>query len=186
VNTARGGVSREDSGRRLVLLRHAKSDWPDGPDHERPLAGRGRRDAPAVGRWLAESGFVPDAVVCSTALRARQTWELVAGALAETALRPPGRSRVPAVRFEPRVYEASVLSLLMLVREFEPQWRTVLLVGHNPGLAELTIGLTGSDTEPRAFPTAFVAVVGLPGAWAEAAQGEGRLLAHTAPAELRR
>jgi phosphohistidine phosphatase len=90
------------------------------------------------------------------------------------------------VRFEPRVYEASVLSLLMLVREFEPQWRTVLIVGHNPGLAELTIGLTGSDSEPPAFPTAFVAVLGLPGGWAEAAPGEGRLLAYTAPAELRR
>jgi phosphohistidine phosphatase len=175
-----------DPGRRLVLLRHAKSDWPDGADHERPLAKRGRRDAPVVGRWLAESGFAPDAVVCSTALRARQTWELVADALAGRTPLRPGRSRVPAVRFEPRVYEASVLSLLMLVREFEPRWRTVLIVGHNPGLAELTIGLTGTDSEPPAFPTAFVAVLGLPGGWAEAAPGEGRLLAYTAPAELRR
>jgi phosphohistidine phosphatase len=180
------GVTQGDSGRRLVLLRHAKSDWPDVADHERPLAKRGRRDAPVVGRWLAESGFAPDAVVCSTALRARQTWELAAGPLAAGTPLRPGGSRAPVVRFEPRVYEASVLSLLMLVREFDPQWRTVLLVGHNPGLAELTIGLTGTDTEPPAFPTAFVAVLGLPGAWAEAAPGEGRLVAYTTPAELRR
>src|SRR3981189_2616083 len=108
--------------RRLVLLRHAKSAWPDVPDHERPLAKRGRRDAPAVGRWLGgaghgpdagscsaappgrparapgvgrwlgESGYVPDAVICSTAQRARQTWELVATGLAAVA---PERSPVP-------------------------------------------------------------------------------------------
>ena len=63
--------------RRLVLLRHAKSDWPDDvPDHERPLARRGRRDAPAAGRWLRKSGYVPDLVLCSTARRARETWQL--------------------------------------------------------------------------------------------------------------
>jgi phosphohistidine phosphatase len=165
---------------RLVLLRHAKSDWPqDVADQQRPLAKRGRRDAPAVGRWLGASGYLPDAVVCSTALRARETWELVSAQL------PPGAS--PAVRYEPRVYEASVLGLLMLVREFDPAWRTVIIVGHNPGLAELTVGLVRPGTEevPHAFPTAAVAVLGLPGAWAEAAPGEGRLLAFTTPAELR-
>jgi phosphohistidine phosphatase len=168
-------------GRRLVLLRHAKSDWPDLADHERPLAKRGRRDAPVVGRWLGESGYLPDAVVCSTATRARETWELAAGGLAAAA--PRAR---PVVRFEPRVYEATTLGLLMLVREFEPRWRTVLLVGHNPGLAELTIGLAGPGQDPpQAFPTAFVAALGLPGGWAEAAPGEGRLLAFTFPAQLR-
>ncbi len=122
-----------DGGRRLVLLRHAKSDWPDVADHDRPLAKRGRRDAPAVGRWLGQSGYAPDAVICSTALRARETWELASAGL-QTAV--PGAA--PAVRYESRVYEATVLGLLMLVREFPPQWRTALLVGHNPGMAELT------------------------------------------------
>ncbi len=70
-----------------------------------------------------------------------------------------------------------MLGLLMLVREFEPGWRTALIVGHNPGLAELTAGLAGPDPEPpAAYPTAFVAVLGLPGPWAEAAPGEARLL----------
>jgi phosphohistidine phosphatase len=170
-----------DVGRRLVLLRHAKSDWPDVPDHERPLAKRGRRDAPAVGRWLGASGYVPDAVVCSTALRARQTWELVAEGLAAAA---PAAS--PAVRYEDRVYEATALGLLMLVREFDAAWRTAVLLGHNPGLAELTAGLASSDSAPpQAFPTAAVAVLGLPGPWADAAQGKARLLAYTVPAELR-
>src|ERR1700761_5387448 len=100
--------------RQLVLLRHAKSDYPEEvPDHDRPLAKRGRRDAPVVGRWLAESGHVPDAVVCSTALRARETWELAAAALA-AALAEAGPAEAgpaaapPPVRYEPRVYEATV------------------------------------------------------------------------------
>jgi phosphohistidine phosphatase len=171
-----------DDGRRLVLLRHAKSDWPDVADHDRPLAKRGRRDAPAVGRWLGASGYVPDAVVCSTARRARETWDLAATGLAAAV---PGAA--PAVRYEPRVYEATVLGLLMLVREFDAGWRTALIVGHNPGLAELTVGLASPDSAPpQAFPTAAVAVLGLPGPWAEAAPGEARLVAFTVPAELRR
>ncbi|HEY0933746.1 MAG TPA: histidine phosphatase family protein [Trebonia sp.] len=187
------GGTQAESRRRLVLLRHAKSDWPDVADHERPLAKRGRRDAPEAGRWLGESGFAPDAVLCSTARRARETWALAAGPL-EAALPPPGTALPPArtalsppvVRFEPRIYEASVLGLLMLVRELEPRWRTVLFVGHNPGLAELTVGLADPDTEsPDGFPTAFAAVLGLSGGWAEAAPGEGRLLAFSVPADRR-
>jgi len=165
------------AGRRLVLVRHAKSDWPDVADHERPLAKRGRKDAPVVGRWLVEAGCVPDAVVCSTALRARQTWELASGAFAAAGAAPP------PVRFESRVYEATVLGLLMLVREFEPEWRTAAIVGHNPGLAELTIGLAGADpAPPQTYPTAFVSVLGLPGEWAGAAPGEARLLDFAVPA----
>lgn len=176
------GAAGDAEGRRLVLMRHAKSDWPDGvPDHDRPLAKRGRRDAPLIGRWLGESGYVPDAVVCSTAARARETWALASSGLAGAA-----PAAAPAVRYEPRVYEATVLSLLMLAREFEPGWRTALVVGHNPGLAELTLGLAGSSAEQvRAFPTAFTAVLGLPGPWAEAAPGEAALLSFCIPAGLR-
>jgi phosphohistidine phosphatase len=171
---------REAKGRRLVLMRHAKSDWPDMPDHERPLAKRGRRDAPEIGRWLGEAGYLPDAVVCSTAQRARETWALASPGLSAAA---PGAS--PEVRYEPRIYEATVLGLLMLVREFDPAWHTVLVVGHNPGLAELTVGLSDpSAQQPPAFPTAFVAVLGLPAGWAEAAPGEASLLAFTSPAQL--
>jgi len=177
-------MGTEDVGRRLLLLRHAKSDWPDVADHERPLAKRGRRDAPVVGHWIATSGYQPDAVVCSTARRARETWELVAAELASAAA---PEVAAPEVRYEPRVYEASVLSLLMLVRGFDPAWRTVMIVGHNPGLAELTVGLANPDTAeiPHAFPTAAVAVLGLRGDWAAAAPGEAGLLAFVVPAELR-
>jgi phosphohistidine phosphatase len=173
-----GGVSE---GRRLVLLRHAKSDWPDVADHDRPLAKRGRRDAPAVGRWLGQSGYTPDAVICSTALRARQTWELASAGLA-TAV--PGAA--PAVRYESRVYESTVLGLLMLVREFLPDWRTALLIGHNPGLAELMVGLAAPLSDPpAAFPTAAVAVLAVSGGWADTAPGQAGLLAFAIPADMR-
>jgi phosphohistidine phosphatase len=166
--------------RRLLLLRHAKSDWPDVADHERPLARRGRRDSPVVGRWLGRSGYVPDEVVCSTARRARETWELASAGLAEAV---PGAA--PRVRYEPRVYEATVLGLLMLVRELSDELRTVLIVGHNPGLAELAAGLTAPSQRPRAFPTAAVAVLGLDAGWAATGPGEARLLAFAAPADMR-
>jgi len=150
-------------------------------DHDRPLAKRGRGDAPRVGRWLGESGFVPDAVVCSTALRARETWKLAAAGLLAAV---PGA--LLAVRYEPRVYEATVLGLLMLVREFQPDAATALIVGHNPGLADLTVGLTEPPPDsPHAFPTAAIAVLGLPSDWADAAPGEACLLAFTVPADLR-
>src|SRR5260370_40026330 len=87
---------------RLILLRHAKSAWPDVPDHERPLAGRGRRAAPTAGRWLREAGFVPDRVLCSTAPRARETWQL---AEEELGAHPP-------TPFEDRGYGASAPELL--------------------------------------------------------------------------
>jgi phosphohistidine phosphatase len=166
-----------DFPRRLVLLRHAKSDWPEGvADHDRPLAARGRRDAPLVGRWLARSGYLPDAVVCSTARRARQTWELAAGQLAAP----------PDPRLEPRVYEATVLGLLMLVRELSDELRTVALVGHNPGLAELAVGLAAPPPQPPAsFPTAAVAILAIPGRWSAAGPGEARLLAFAIPADMR-
>ena len=167
--------------RRLVLLRHAKSDWPDVADHERPLARRGRRDAPVVGRWLGRSGYVPDAVVCSTARRARETWELAAVGLTDAV---PGVA--PQVRYEPRVYEATVLGLLMLVREFPDDSTTVLIVGHNPSIAEFTVGLAAPPPEPPStFPTAAVAVLGLAGDWASTGPGEARLLAFAVPADMR-
>jgi len=134
-----------------------------------------------VGRWLGASGYAPDAVVCSTARRARQTWELASTGLAAAV---PGAA--PLVTYEPRVYEATVLGLLMLVREFPPSWVTALIVGHNPGMAELTVGLADPPPDPPAgFPTAAVAVLGLPGDWAALGPGEAKLLAFARPADMR-
>jgi phosphohistidine phosphatase len=168
-----------DTTRRLILLRHAKSDWPDVPDRDRPLAKRGRRDAPVVGRWLRKQGYLPDVVVCSAARRTRQTWDLVA----------PELGGSPSVTFEPRAYAASALTLLYLVRELPATARAALLIGHNPGVEELAASLTespgGGDGPRLRFPTAAVAVLEFAGAWADLVPGDARLLAFTIPADLR-
>ncbi|WP_037890562.1 SixA phosphatase family protein [Streptomyces viridochromogenes] len=142
--------------RRLVLLRHAKSAWPDGvADHERPLAPRGRRDAPVAGRMLADADCLPDLALCSTAARARATWEL---ASAQWGTPPP-------VRHDPRLYAADVHDLLAVVREVPPEVGTLLLVGHNPGLEELVLELAGQGLDDALeevrtkFPTSAIAVL---------------------------
>jgi phosphohistidine phosphatase len=165
-----------DITRRLILLRHAKSDWPDVPDHDRPLAKRGRKDAPRIGRWLRERGYVPDTVLCSTALRTRQTWDLVAAEL----------NGSPEVRFEPRAYAASPLTLLYLCRELPAQCRGALLIAHNPGTEELAASLSGGapDRAGLSFPTAAVAVFEFTGDWSALAPGQARLLDHVVPADL--
>jgi phosphohistidine phosphatase len=173
-----------DTPRRLVLLRHAKSDWPDVPDRDRPLAKRGRRDAPRIGRWLRDRGYLPDVVVCSDARRARQTWKLVA----------PELDGSPDVRFEPRAYAASALNLLYLVQELPSRYWSALLIGHNPGLEELAASLTGprpaggpTGDEPKQgirLATAGVAVVEFAGDWPGLAPGQARLLDTVVPADL--
>jgi phosphohistidine phosphatase len=163
--------------RRLVVLRHAKSAWPAVPDHRRPLAARGRRDAPAVGRALRDGGYLPDRVLCSTAERTRQTWDLVAGEL----------GAAPPVEWDDRIYDASVDGLLAVLRDVPDGVGTVLLVGHNPGVQELTLALAGdaqSDTARRVwekFPTSAFAVLSLSGNWSDLAPGVGELVEFAVP-----
>ena len=169
-----------DTTRQLILLRHAKSDWPDVPDRDRPLAKRGRRDAPRIGKWLHEHGYRPDVVVCSDARRARQTWDLAA----------PELGGSPAVRFEPRAYAASALTLLYLAQELPDRYRSALFIGHNPGLSELASQLaartnTGNGPRPGiSLPTAAVAILEFPGDWPVLTPGHARLISLTTPADI--
>ena len=168
-------IARAGAGplRRLVVLRHAKSAWPDGvPDHERPLAPRGRRDAPAAGRALVEADCLPDLALCSTAVRARQTWEL---ASAQWGTPPP-------VRQDPRLYAADVTDLLRVVHEVSPEVETLLLIGHNPGLEDLVLELAGDslddmlDEVRTKFPTSAIAVLAWHGtSWQSLAPGTALL-----------
>jgi phosphohistidine phosphatase len=147
------------SERTLVLLRHAKSDWSGGePDLERPLAERGRRQAPEAGRWLRANLGHLDLAVVSPARRARSTWELVAAELEVP----------PSPRFDDQVYGASDAELLDLVRDLDDALVSVVLVGHNPGLEELLTLLTG-ETAP--LPTSALAVLDVTGPWSTAAVG---------------
>ena len=170
-----------DTTRQLILLRHAKSDWPDVPDRDRPLAKRGRRDAPRIGKWLHEHGYQPDVVVCSDARRTRQTWDLVA----------PELGGSPAVRFEPRAYAASALTLLYLAQELPGRYRSALFIAHNPGLSELASQLAAPATTDDgrrpgiSLPTAAVAVLEFLGDWPSLTPGQARLISLTTPADLR-
>jgi phosphohistidine phosphatase len=155
--------------RRLIVMRHAKArDLPGGPDAQRELSPRGRRDAADAGIWLRGQGFVPDVVICSTALRARQTWQQVGAGLAAA----------PGLREDPRLYDAGSGELMEIIRETRQDVATLMYVGHNPAAQDLAAGLLG---QPRGFPTAAVAVVGLAAPWASAAVGNGELLAYWTP-----
>jgi phosphohistidine phosphatase len=166
--------------RRLVLFRHAKADRPRGVnDLERPLTERGRRDAAAAGRWIADSGLVLDLVLCSPSQRTRETWAWAADAL--TAL--------PTVHFDERVYDASAPDLLEVVTGVPDPVGTLLLVGHNPGMEEFAAAIAdkgGGDERARArmakkFPTSAVAVFAVEGGWAEVASGAASLAAFVVP-----
>lgn len=153
----------------LVLLRHGKSDWSGGePDLHRPLAARGRRQAPEAGRWLARNVAPLDLAVVSPAVRARSTWDLAAAELAEP----------PPTRVEDAVYAASPGALLRLVRALPDDRGTVVLVGHNPGMEDLVERLTGRWLPIR---TSELVVIELAGPWPAAGDVEGTVTAAGRP-----
>ncbi|MGW3297501.1 SixA phosphatase family protein [Streptomyces xiamenensis] len=167
-----------DAPRRIVLFRHAKADWPDVSDHDRPLAERGRKDAPVAGRWLAGTGVTPDLALCSTAVRTRETWKLAVPELAQR----------PRTVYEDRVYEASLGELIALVNETADEVRDLLLIGHNPGLHALADALAGesegdvlSRMNRSGFPTASLAVLTFTGDWKSVEHGVARLAAFWTP-----
>ena len=127
----------------LLILRHGKSSWkhPGLADHDRPLNKRGLRDAPRMGRLLREEDLVPDRIVSSTAVRARETARLAAGEAGHGA----------AVKHSRRLYLASVAEIIRVLGEVGGDASRLLLVGHNPGLEELAARLTGcAETLPTA------------------------------------
>ena len=164
----------------LYLLRHAKSSWADAllPDHERPLAPRGRRDAKRIADHLVEQGIEPELVLCSTAARTRETLELLRPVL-----------RTSTVEFENELYAASAGDLLARVRLVPDGVESVMLIGHNPSLHQLALMLasTGDELERLAakFPTAALATLGLSTTWRRLNPGEASLTAYVVPKQLR-
>jgi phosphohistidine phosphatase len=161
------------STRTIVLLRHAKADNPPAvADPDRPLTTRGHADAAAAGAWLSHRGFLPDLVLCSPARRTRETWHGVALAL----------STAPDVRYDEQVYAASARDLLDLVSAADDDAGTVLLVGHNPGLSQLSVLLDDSG-DAESLRTAGAAVHRFKGHWVQCVEGSANLVAsHTARA----
>jgi phosphohistidine phosphatase len=166
--------------KRVYLLRHAKSSWKDPSlrDRDRPLAGRGRRAAKVIARHLREEGINPDLVLCSPARRARETLERVEPEL--------GRG---AVRVEPELYETGVDELLQVLRGLPDRIESVMLVGHNPSLQELAVGLARPSQESARvgakLPTGALVTLAFPlSRWPEVALGTGQLEGFIRPRDL--
>ena len=128
--------------RRLILLRHAKSSWadPGASDHDRPLNRRGQEAAPKIGTYLNRHRLIPDCVLCSTARRARETWDLVS---AEIPAAPPAS-------YVERLYNAAGRAIVDVVRRAPPDATALLLVGHNPGIQDAaTLLIAAGDLDDR-------------------------------------
>lgn len=153
---------------RLILMRHAKSDWGDPglSDHDRPLNPRGQRDSPRMARWLADAGWVPDLVLASTATRVRET---IQGMEAVWESAPP-------VLYSDALYLASPEELLRTIRSDAISGDTLLVVAHNPGLQILVSQLAG---ELVSFPTAAMALFHINGVqWADVISAKQACLVH--------
>lgn len=157
--------------RRLILTRHAKSAWDDPSldDHDRPLNARGRRSALSLGDWLASRDYEPEEVLCSSARRTRETWEMVASAILEVR---------PLIRYEPGLYHASADKMLTILRSASHQ--TVMMLGHNPGISEFAAMLPARlplDPEFRRYATGATLVIDFQiENWSEVALGQGSVM----------
>jgi phosphohistidine phosphatase len=130
------------SARTLVLLRHAKAETPgELPDFERRLTTVGESDADAAGAWLADERLRPDLVLCSPAARTRQTWQGVSIALAQGL----PSSGAPEVRYEKGLYGGGRTEVFDLLRTVPEEVKTVLVVGHNPTISDVSLLLIPVD-----------------------------------------
>jgi phosphohistidine phosphatase len=166
--------------KRLYLLRHAKAAPDDGGgDHERPLAVRGKHDAPAMGQWIAKHGFRPDLVLCSSARRTAETLDLVLPHLVPT----------PRVQLDPGLYHAPAEAILDRIISSAGTAEAVLVIGHNPGLEDLAADLAGDTKIGRqlagGLPTcAFAAFESRESDWRAAGAGLWMAEAFLRPADL--
>jgi phosphohistidine phosphatase len=169
--------------KRLYLLRHAKSCWgnPGLADHDRPLNDRGERAAAVMGVYFAQQEYQPSLVLCSSAQRTRQTLEALLSHLPVS----------PELRFEERIYLASRGQLLERVQELDDARSGVLLIGHNPGIAELARGLACSGERGALrrlathYPTAAAAVFEFDlEHWRDLAPDTGHLVSYASPKDL--
>ena len=168
----------------LLLLRHAKSAWSDPrlDDHDRPLNGRGERAAKAMADHIARQGPHPDLILCSTAMRTRQT-------LAPLLKRLP--SPAPPISLENGLYLASEDALLARLQAVADDVPTVLLIGHNDGIGQLAADLAGNGPSEalagvrEKFPTGALAVLRTPdGPWSDLKVGSAKLLDFVRPRDL--
>lgn len=169
---------------RLLLLRHARAAWaePGTRDFDRPLDDGGVQDAAAIGAAMCASGLVPDTVLCSTARRARDTWQEVSRMVAK---------RYDSASFTDALYSSDAAGYLDAVRaESSTASQSILVVGHNPMMEDLAFALAAEgeadarNTLSGGFPAAGLAVIRFDGPLSAAAPSRGFLETFYTPAEL--
>jgi len=166
--------------RYLYLLRHAKSDWGDPglDDHDRPLAARGRKSMKVMSRHLRDAEIHPSLVLCSSATRARQTLERVLPSLGDDV----------RIEVEDGLYTFDADVVLRRLRRVPAANTSVLVVGHNPAMADLTGMLAGTERDLGAkvakFPTGAFAALAVPVAWSRLRPGGAELVSFVAPRDL--
>ena len=164
--------------KRLILTRHAKSAWDDPltPDHDRPLNERGKAAAADLGQWLSSRGYVPEKVLCSDAVRTRQTWSGLAPALPAT----------PVMELKPALYHAGPDVMLAVLRHAKAD--TVMIIGHNPGIAEFAARLVAHapvNPEFDRYPTGATLVADFViDSWEEVGFGMGTTVDFIIPREI--
>jgi phosphohistidine phosphatase len=178
--------------RRLMLLRHAKTehDAPSGQDQDRRLDERGRHDAAAIGGWIGRHPPFPDLVLVSPAVRAHQTWEIAREEIKDAIGK---KAPQPQVDYVPELYGAEPAQLLQIIRLAEvADPERLMLIGHNPGMHELALMLTGSgDASAKKalennLPTAGLAILDFAtDDWSEVAFRRGKLVRFTSPKLLK-
>lgn len=166
----------------LYLLRHAKSSWdePTLADHERPLSPRGRRAAQLLAKHFVSATIRPEVIFCSSATRARETLAPITAAM----------GLGDRVQIDTGLYGATAEQILVRLRTVDQDVTSVLVVGHNPGLQDLALELSGDDPDvgvrvSAKFPTGALAVVVMDaGSWAGLSSGTAHLASLTVPREL--
>ncbi|HXJ02606.1 MAG TPA: histidine phosphatase family protein [Micropepsaceae bacterium] len=172
---------------RLLLLRHAKSDWSGhSDDHDRTLSARGRKAVPRIGAFMHKKGYEPARILCSTSKRTRQTLELLQLHLGRSA----------KVEYDRALYLAEWPVLLAEIRAAPADASPLLLIGHNPGMEQLALALALQPQTPaeqarvenlaQKFPTGALAVLDFEIAdWGEVKRESGRLIDYVRPKDLR-
>lgn len=164
--------------KRLILTRHAKSSWDDPAmsDHDRPLNDRGKAAASDLGQWLASRGHVPQEVLCSDALRTRKTFSGIAPALPAT----------PVLELKPALYHAGPDVMMAVLKHAKAE--TVMMIGHNPGIAEFAhrlVAKTPITGEFTRYPTGATLVVDFAiDDWADVRFGQGVTVDFVVPREI--
>ena len=157
--------------RTLILMRHARQSGLGATDHERPLTDQGRDAANRIGHALADRGQLPERGLCSTALRCRQTWEMLLSGAGEH--RP--------IDFAAELYNASAANLLNVLAGADDDTQALLLLAHNPGISMLALGLSGEDPQALdqlnpGFSPGTTATFEIAGSWSNVSAQTAKLI----------